>query len=64
MNPQRIREFVDANAPVNVFGVGSFIAGAPPVNFTGDIHEIEGRPTAKRGRIPGITQNGRLARVL
>jgi len=64
MTPDRVREFVETESPVNVFGVGSYISSAPSNNFTADIHEIEGRPAAKRGRIPGITQNGRLGRVL
>ncbi len=64
LTPTRIREFIDTQAPVSIFGVGSYIAGATPNVFTGDIHEIEGRPIAKRGRIPGLTDNARLARVL
>lgn len=64
VTPERIREFRDAEAPVSVFGVGYYVAAAPPNAFTGDIHEIEGRPVAKRGRIPGITVNPRLTRVL
>lgn len=64
ITPVRIREFVDAQAPVGVFGVGAYIATARANSFTGDIHEIEGKPTAKRGRIPGQTRNARLARVL
>lgn len=60
----RIREFIEAQSPVSAFGVGAYISGAAPNNFTADIHEIEGRPIAKRGRIPGVSQNARLARVL
>jgi hypothetical protein len=63
MTPERIRQFVEAQAPVSVFGVGYYIASARPISFTGDIHEIEGREVAKRGRIPGITQNPRLTRL-
>jgi nicotinate phosphoribosyltransferase len=48
----------------NGFGVGSYISSAPPNAFTADIHEIEGEPIAKRGRIPGITTNPRLDRVM
>ena len=59
-----IRRFVEAEAPVNVFGVGSYIASAPPNSFDADIHEIESRPIAKRGRIPGVTANPRLDRVM
>ena len=61
---QKIREFVEANAPVNGFTVGEYISGATPNSFTADIHEIDGRPIAKRGRIPGITENTRLDRVM
>jgi nicotinate phosphoribosyltransferase len=64
ITPDRIRAFLDAGAPVGGFGVGSHIAGAGPIDFTADLHEIEGRPVAKRGRIPGITHNPRLKRVL
>ena len=50
------------SAPVDRFIVGSYISDAAPNNFTADIHEIDGRPIAKRGRIPGITANPRLDR--
>ncbi|GBD11671.1 Nicotinate phosphoribosyltransferase pncB2 [bacterium HR23] len=63
LNPERIRAFVEAGAPVNAFGVGGYITSAPPNDFTADIHEVEGRPVAKRGRIPGITPNPRLKRI-
>jgi nicotinate phosphoribosyltransferase len=61
---ERIRQFVETGAPVNSFGVGTHIASALPNPYTSDIHEIDGRPIAKRGRIPGITSNPRLARVM
>jgi len=60
----RIREFVESGAPVTSFGVGSYIAAAKPNPFESDIHEIDGRPIAKRGRIPGIRANPRLDRVM
>ena len=63
ITPERIREFKEAGAPVDGFGIGSAISGAPPIDFTADIKEIEGRPVAKRGRIPGITPNPRLVRM-
>jgi nicotinate phosphoribosyltransferase len=62
--PGRIREFIDQGAPVNGFGVGSYISGAKPIDFTADLHEVAGKPIAKRGRIPGITPNPRLKRVM
>jgi len=64
LSPERIRYFVESDAPVDTFAVGSYISGAAPIDFTADIHEVEGRPVAKRGRIPGITPNPRLRRVL
>jgi nicotinate phosphoribosyltransferase len=64
MDPERIRCFIDNEAPVDGFGVGSYISGARPIDFTADLHEIEGRPVAKRGRTPGITPNPRLKRII
>ncbi len=64
LTPERIRYFLDNEAPVDGFGVGSYISGARPIDFTADLHEIEGKPIAKRGRIPGKTPNPRLKRVM
>ncbi|MFA5309208.1 MAG: nicotinate phosphoribosyltransferase [Dehalococcoidales bacterium] len=63
IDPDRIRYFKERGAPVDGFGVGSYISGARPIDFTADLHEIDGKPIAKRGRIPGITPNLRLQRV-
>jgi nicotinate phosphoribosyltransferase len=63
LNPERIRYFKEAAAPVDSFAVGSYISGAAPMDFTGDIKEIDGRPIAKRGRIPGLTDSPRLVSV-
>jgi len=59
----RIAYFKEAGAPVDSFAVGSAISDASPIDFTGDLKEIEGRPIAKRGRIPGRTENPRLERI-
>ena len=64
IDPERIRYFKERGAPVDGYGVGSYISGARPIDFTADLHEIEGKPIAKRGRIPGITPNPRLKRIL
>ncbi len=58
LNPESIERLGAAGA--DSFGVGSYIAGASPINMTMDIKEIEGRPVAKRGRIPGRTEGERL----
>ena len=63
LNPERIRYFREAGAPVDSYAVGSYISGASPIDFTGDIKEIDGRPIAKRGRIPGPTDSPRLKPV-
>lgn len=56
----RIRLLKEVGA--DAFGVGSFISGASAIDMTMDIKEINGKPIAKRGRIPGITENSKLIR--
>ena len=63
LNPERMGVFREAGAPVDSYAVGSYISGATPIDFTGDIKEIDLKPIAKRGRIPGRTDSPRLARV-
>jgi nicotinate phosphoribosyltransferase len=63
LNPERIGYFKEQAAPVDSYAVGSYISGATPIDFTGDIKEIDGRPIAKRGRIPGVTESARLQPV-
>jgi len=64
LNPERIRYFMEEGAPVDIFAVGSYISDARPLDFTADLHEVEGKPIAKRGRMPGITPNPRLKKVM
>ncbi len=61
LNPDRIALLADAGA--DVFGVGSYIAHATPMDMTMDLKEVDGKPVAKRGRLPGILENSRLVRV-
>jgi len=63
LTPDRIRYFKERAAPADFYAVGSHISGATPIDFTADIKEIDGRPIAKRGRIPGITPSPRLRPV-
>jgi nicotinate phosphoribosyltransferase len=63
LNPERIAYFKEAAAPVDSYAVGSYISGATPIDFTGDIKVIDGAPIAKRGRIPGLTESPRLKPV-
>jgi len=59
---ERIPALVEAGTWA--FGVGSYISGATPIDMTMDLKEIDGQPLAKRGRIPGITENKRMVRYL
>lgn len=58
LTPERMQALAAAGA--DAFGVGSYISSAPPIDMTLDLKEVQGRPVAKRGRIPGITPNPRL----
>src|SRR4029453_5063763 len=62
-NPERHAYFKEAGARVDSYAVGSYISGATPIDFTGDIKVIDGAPIAKRGRIPGLTDSPRLKPV-
>lgn len=62
--PDKIKKFVEEKAPVDFFGVGSYISGTKPIDFTADIHELDGEPIAKRGRVPGLTKNDRLENIV
>lgn len=61
LTPERIKELAAAGA--DSFGVGSYISGAPAIDMTMDLKEVDGRPVAKRGRIPGITANDHLQKM-
>jgi len=50
MDEYRIADVVDL---VDIFGVGTSIACAPSVEFAFDIVEIDGKATAKKGKLPG-----------
>jgi len=63
ITPERLRQFIAEGAPVDGYGVGSYISGAKPIDFTGDLKVVAGKPLAKRGRIPGITHNPRLKKL-
>jgi nicotinate phosphoribosyltransferase len=60
---ERIKLFKAHNASVDGYGVGSAISAATPIDFTGDLKEVNGKAIAKRGRIPGLTANARLQRI-
>lgn len=62
LTPERIRNFNQFE--VDGYGVGSYISNADSINMTMDLKEIDGQPVAKRGRIPGVTENKRLKRKL
>ena len=61
LNPERIKLLSEAGA--DVFGVGSYIAHAIPMDMTMDLKEVNGKPVAKRGRLPGTLENNKLTRI-
>jgi nicotinate phosphoribosyltransferase len=61
LDPERIKTLAEAGA--DAFGVGSFISRAPAIDMTMDLKEVRGKAVAKRGRIPGITDNERLVKI-
>jgi nicotinate phosphoribosyltransferase len=61
VNEERMPALIEAG--IDAFGVGSFISRAPALDMTMDLKEIEGKPIAKRGRIPGITESARLKKI-
>jgi nicotinic acid phosphoribosyltransferase len=64
ITPERMRHFIENRTPVDAFGVECYISGAKPIDFTADIHEIEGKPVAEQGRIPRVTPNPRQMTVM
>ncbi len=61
VTPERMARLAEAGA--DAFGIGSYISAARPIDMTMDIKAIEGRPIAKRGRIPGPIDNPKLKRM-
>ena len=62
LTPERIKVMNEAGA--DVYGVGSYITNGAQRDMTMDIKMVNGRPIAKRGRLPGIIPNPKLKRVL
>ncbi len=58
---EKIRQFEEANVPVDSYGVGSSLFGGR-YDFTADIVMLNGRPQAKAGR--GLRENARLELVV
>jgi nicotinate phosphoribosyltransferase len=61
LTPDRIRIMNEAGA--DVYGVGSYITHGAPRDMTMDLKMVDGKPVAKRGRLPGLIPNPRLERV-
>ncbi len=54
LNEETVRRLSEAGA--DGFGVGTYVSSAPPVDFALEIVEVEGRPSAKRGKLSGRKQ--------
>lgn len=60
--PEKIKLLKEAGA--DSFGVGSYISGAPAIDMTMDIKEVNDKPIAKRGRLPGKVENDKLIKLI
>jgi nicotinate phosphoribosyltransferase len=58
LGPDDLRELRDV---ARGFGVGGHVSNADPVDFALDIVEVDGEPTAKRGKLSGTKQVYRTA---
>jgi len=63
LTAERIAQFKAARSAVDTYAVGGAISGARPIDFTADLHEIDGTPIGKRGRTIGVTEAPRLREV-
>ena len=54
LNEKSVKVLSEAGA--EAFGVGTSVSNAPTIDFAMDIVEIEGKPTAKRGKLGGKKQ--------
>lgn len=62
ITPERMKALNEAGS--DVYGVGSYITSGAKRDMTMDIKMVDGKPIAKRGRLPGIIENKKLERVL
>ena len=53
-----------SEAGADAFGVGTWVSGAPTTDFAMDIVEVEGKPSAKRGKLGGRKQVYRCKKCL
>ena len=53
LGPADLRELRDV---ADGFGVGGSVSNADPVDFALDVVAVDGEPTAKRGKLPGVKQ--------
>jgi nicotinate phosphoribosyltransferase len=54
LNEDTVKELAEAGA--DAFGVGTWVSGAPTLDFAMDIVEVDGVPHAKRGKLGGKKQ--------
>lgn len=62
LDEESVRVLGEAGA--DAFGVGTYVSGAPTVDFALDIVEVEGHPAAKRGKLGGRKQVWRCPKCL
>lgn len=60
---EKILNWREQQAPLDGYLVGNAIALAPPLPFTVELRECDGKPLARRGQTPGTTPSPRLQRI-
>ncbi len=61
LTPERIKLLAESGA--DSFGIGSYISGAPAIEMTMDLKEVNEKSVAKRGRLPGLIDNPKLIKM-
>jgi nicotinate phosphoribosyltransferase len=58
LDPAELRELRDV---ADGFGIGGYVTGGSPLDFSLDIVAVDGEPISKRGKLPGVKQVYRTA---
>jgi nicotinate phosphoribosyltransferase len=53
LDPTALRALRDV---ADGFGVGGYVTGGPPLEFSLDLVSVDGEPVSKRGKLPGVKQ--------
>lgn len=63
VTPALVTAWKETQAPIDGLYAGDALAFAPPIPFTAELQERDGKPIARRGLVPGTTPNLRLKKI-